>query len=57
MTNKNKTNYEAPATEVVKVRIERTILSGIQSSRASYGAKNQGVDSNELDSDGNWAWN
>ena len=57
MIYKSKTNYEAPETEVYVVRIEKTILSGLQSSRASYGAKNQGVNSNELDDDGNWAWN
>ena len=40
MTHKNKTTYETPATEVVTVRIERTILSdpkGVQSMRNSYG--------------------
>jgi hypothetical protein len=39
MTHKNKTTYETPATEVVTVRIERTILSGtqgVQSMRNSY---------------------
>lgn len=49
--------YEAPTSEVVVVRTERTILSGgMQSSRASYGAKNYGVNSGELDEDGNWSW-
>ena len=42
MTNRN--IYEAPATEVVTVRIERTILSGqegVRSMRQSYGAANE----------------
>jgi len=53
---KTENNYEAPFLEVVTVRIERTILSGLQSSRASYGSKNQSVNANELDNEGNWAW-
>jgi hypothetical protein len=53
MTQKNKTNYEAPATEVVTVRIERTILSGVQSSRANYGKANDGITENGAD----WEWN
>ena len=53
-----KSKYETPSTEVLVVRIERTILSGgIQSSRTGYGVANQGVSDGELDTDGNWAWN
>ena len=51
-----KSNYETPSTEVLVVRIERTILSGVKSSRTGYGAANQGVSEGELDTDGNWAW-
>ena len=50
----SKSKYETPSTEVLGVRIERTILSGIQSSRNGYGVANQGV--SETDDDGNWTW-
>lgn len=50
--------YEAPAAEVVAVKMERTVLSAqLSSSRASYGPANDGMDDSQLDGDGNWAWN
>ena len=53
-----RTVYEAPVAEAVAVKTERTILSAkISSSRASYGKANDGMDSSQLDGEGNWAWN
>ena len=49
--------YESPAAEVLDVRMERTILSVTNASRASYGPANDGMDSGQLDGDGNWIWN
>ena len=52
-----RTVYEAPAAEVVAVKMERTILSAqLSSSRASYGPANYGVDSSQQDTEGNWIW-
>ena len=31
--------------------------SGFGAGRGDYGTANDGVDNNELDSDGNWIWN
>ena len=52
-----RTVYEAPAAEAVAVKTERTILSAqLSSSRASYGPANDGVDSSQQDTEGNWIW-
>ena len=53
-----RTVYEAPAAEAVAVKTERTILSAkVSSSRTPYGTANDGLDSSQLDGDGNWVWN
>ena len=41
---------------VMQHRTHLLQASGVQSTRNSYGTANDGVDSNELDSDGNWKW-
>lgn len=52
------TVYDAPAAEVVAVKMERTVLSAqLSSSRASYGPANDGMDDSQLDGEGNWIWN
>ena len=33
------------------------MTSGFGAGRGDYGTANDGVDNNELDSDGNWIWN
>ena len=49
----SKSMYETPSTEVVVVRIERTILSGIRSSRSGYGIANDG----QTEDGAEWVWN
>ncbi len=42
------------------VKIQHTgmlMTSGLDAGRTNYGLANDGVDNNELDSDGNWIWN
>ena len=52
-----RTVYEAPAAEAVAVKMERTILSAkVSSSRTPYGTANDGVDSSQQDTEGNWIW-
>ena len=55
---KTRKTYEKPTMTVVELRHRTHLLqaSGVQSTRNSYGTANDGVDSNELDSDGNWKW-
>ena len=46
--------------KVVQLQHKCQILAGsllLNASRNSYGTANDGVNSNELDSDGNWSWN
>ena len=53
-------NYERPTMKVVQLQHKCQILAGsllLNASRNSYGTANDGVNSNELDSDGNWSWN
>ena len=52
----SKSKYETPSTEVLVVRIERTILS-VDAVREGYGPANPNVSSTEKDSYGNWSWN
>ena len=54
---KTRKTYEKPTMTVVELRHRTQLLTGsVQASRNSYGRANDGVDSNELDSDGNWEW-
>ena len=48
-----------PATRVVKIQHTGMLMTsgnGVTSNRTNYGTANDGVDSNELDGDGNWSW-
>lgn len=47
-----KSNYETPSTEVLVVRVERTILSGVKSSRSGYGTANDGITPDGAE----WEW-
>ena len=51
-------DYEKPAMRVVLIQQHAQLLagSGFGAGRRSYGTANDGVDSNELDGDGNWKW-
>ena len=50
-------DYTTPTTTVVVMQHTQMIMvSGTEANRSSYGTANYGVDSNELDSDGNWEW-
>ena len=55
---KTRKTYEKPSMTVVELRHRTQLLqaSGVQSTRNSYGTANDGVDSNELASDGSWEW-
>ena len=56
---KTRKTYEKPTMTFVELRHRTHLLlqaSGVQSMRNSSGPVNDGVDSNELDSDGNWKW-
>ena len=49
--------YEKPTTTVVVMQHRTQLLTGsVQANRSSYGTANEGVGSNELDSDGSWEW-
>lgn len=49
--------YTAPMTMVVVMQhTQMLMVSGPKANRSSYGTANEGVDSKELDSDGNWEW-
>ena len=51
-------DYEKPAMRVVKIQHTGMLMtSGLDAGRTNYGLANDGVDNNELDSDGNWSWN
>ena len=55
-----KKEYLKPAMRVVKIQhtgMLMTSVDGVTSKRRSYGTANDGVDSSELDGDGNWSWN
>ena len=53
-----KKEYLKPAMRVVLIQQHEQLLTGsVGASRGDYGLANDGVNSNELDSDGNWSWN
>ena len=53
-----KKTYQKPAMRVVLIQQHAQLLAGsVGASRGDYGLANDGVDNNELDSDGNWSWN
>ena len=55
-----KKEYQKPAMRVVKIQHTGMLMTsgnGVTSNRTNYGTANDGVNSNELDSDGNWSWN
>ena len=53
-----KKEYLKPAMRVVKIQHTGMLMtSGFGAGRGDYGTANDGVDNNELDSDGNWIWN
>ena len=47
-------HYERPAAEVVKIQQQGIICTS--ATLTGYGTANDGVDINELDSDGTWNW-
>ncbi len=50
-------DYTAPTTTVVVMQHTQLLMaSGTKANRSSYGTANDGVDSDELDSDRNWEW-
>ena len=54
-----KKEYLKPAMRVVKIQHTGMLMTsgdGVTSKRSSYGTANDGVDSSELDGDGNWSW-
>jgi hypothetical protein len=55
---KTRKTYEKPTMTVVVMQHRTQLLqaSGVQSTRNSYGTANYGVNTDELDSDGNWKW-
>jgi hypothetical protein len=51
-------DYQKPTMTVVELRHRTQLLAGsVQAMRNSYGNANNGVDLNELNSDGEWEWN
>ena len=50
-----KKNYLKPAMTVVKIQQQGSICT-TSANRKGYGTANDGVDSNELNSDGTWNW-
>ncbi len=54
---KTRKTYEKPTTTVVVMQHTQMLMaSGTEANRSGYGTTNYGVDSKELDSDGNWEW-
>ena len=54
----NKKDYEKPTMTVVELRNRTQLLAGsVGAERSSYGIANDGVDSGELNGDGEWEWN
>lgn len=54
---KTRKTYEKPTTMVVVMQHTQLLMaSGTEANRRSYGTANEGVDTDELDSDGNWEW-
>lgn len=52
-----KKTYEKPTAQVVKLQHQCQILAGsLTTTRDAYGTANDGVNSSETDSDGNWLW-
>ena len=53
-----KKHYVKPTVKVVELRHRTQLLTGsVQARRSSYGNANNGVDSSELNGDGEWEWN
>ena len=51
-------DYQKPTMRVVELRNRTQLLAGsVEASRSSYGIANDGVDSGELNGDGEWEWN
>lgn len=54
---KTRKTYEKPTTTVVVMQhTQMLMVSGPEANRSSYGTANEGVDTDELDGDGNWKW-
>ena len=57
LTEMKRKDYTAPTTMVVVMQhTQLLVASGTETNRSGYGTANYGVDSDELDSDGNWKW-
>ncbi len=56
LTEMKRKDYTAPTTMVVVMQHTQLLTGSVQANRSSYGTANDGVDSDELDSDGNWKW-
>ena len=54
----NKKNYQKPTMNIVMLQHTGMLMAsdGVNASRSSYGSANVGINSNELDNDGNWNW-
>ena len=54
---KTRKTYEKPTTTVVVMQHTQMLMtSGTEANRSGYGTANYGVDSDELDGNGNWKW-
>ena len=50
-------DYTAPTTTVVVMQhTQMLMVSGTEAKRSSYGTANDGVNNDELNSDGSWKW-
>ena len=51
-------DYQKPTMTVVELRHRTQLLAGsVEAQRSGYGIANDGVDSGELNGDGEWEWN
>ena len=48
-------DYEKPTMQVVKIQNAMLLLQ-TSGTRKSYGSANEGIDTQDLDEDGNWEW-
>lgn len=54
---KTRKTYEKPTTTVVVMQhTQMLMVSGPEANRSSYGTANDGVDPDEVNSDGSWKW-
>lgn len=54
---KTRKTYEKPTMTFVELRHRTQLLqASVQAKRSSYRTANEGVDPDELASDGNWEW-